>query len=169
MHIEGVIHSDIKADNVLISNTGLPLICDFGISRMLAASQSMDTTTSGQLRGSSRWMAIELFDVGDSSPIHTFQSDVWAFGMTVHVRMSRFAVLILSNSLKRNCSQRNCPMRRLGVISRWRLPLCVVLYLIGRRHSISGQSAIRTFGICAVPVGIGIPLNGSKCTSYFLI
>ena len=45
LHTEGVIHSDIKADNVLISNTGLPLICDFGISRMLAASQTLHTTT----------------------------------------------------------------------------------------------------------------------------
>lgn len=82
----GVVHSDIKADNVLISNTGLPLICDFGISRILAATHSLDTT-SGQLRGSSRWMAIELLSIGDSSPVHTFESDVWAFGMTVHVRM----------------------------------------------------------------------------------
>ena len=87
----GVVHSDIKADNVLISNTGLPLICDFGISRMLAATHSLDTTTSGQLRGSSRWMFVLLLSIGDSSPVHTFESDVWAFGMTVHVRMSELA------------------------------------------------------------------------------
>ena len=83
----GVVHSDIKADNVLISNTGLPLICDFGISKVLVASQTLDADTSSQLKGSARWMAIELLIIGDLPPAHTFQTDVWAFGMTVHVRM----------------------------------------------------------------------------------
>ncbi|KAL5483169.1 BUB3 [Sanghuangporus weigelae] len=37
----GVVHSDIKADNVLVSSSGDALICDFGGSRMIAASLSM--------------------------------------------------------------------------------------------------------------------------------
>ena len=86
LHDEGVIHSDIKANNVLISSAGVPRICDFGISRMLASSQIFDVTTSGRLKGTTRWMAKELIEIGDPPPTHTFQTDVWAFGMTVHVR-----------------------------------------------------------------------------------
>ena len=93
LHDEGVIHSDIKAGNVLISSIGVPRICDFGISRMLASSQTFDVTTSGHLKGTTRWMAKELMMIGDPPPAHTFQTDVWAFGMTVHVR----SALILSS------------------------------------------------------------------------
>ena len=88
MHGEGVIHSDIKADNVLISKSGVPRICDFGISRMLAASQTLNSSTGGHIRGSVRWMAIELFVISDPAPVHTFKTDIWAFGMTVHVRLN---------------------------------------------------------------------------------
>lgn len=72
-----------------MSNSGIPQICDFGMSRMLAGSGTIGSTTSGHLRGSARWMAIELLQMNDSSPnpVHTFESDIWAFGMTVHVRM----------------------------------------------------------------------------------
>lgn len=85
LHDKGVIHSDIKADNVLISRTGEPRICDFGISRVLAASQTLASSTGGSLRGSVRWMAIELLTVNGPPPVHTIYTDIWAFGMTVHV------------------------------------------------------------------------------------
>ena len=82
------IASHIMQDNVLISNSGVPQICDFGMSRMLAASGSLGSSTSGHLRGSARWMAIELLRGNESSPqpVHTLETDVWAFGMTIHVR-----------------------------------------------------------------------------------
>lgn len=88
LHDEGVIHSDIKADNILISNDGAPRICDFGISRMLAVSQTLNSSTTGHTRGSVRWMAIELLNIDDQTPAHTIETDIWAFGMTVHVWLS---------------------------------------------------------------------------------
>lgn len=74
-------------DNVLISNDGIPRICDFGMSRMLAASRTLGSATSGHLKGSARWLAIELLQMSDSGsqPVHTLETDVWAFGMTIHV------------------------------------------------------------------------------------
>ncbi|KAI5121783.1 hypothetical protein M0805_009594 [Coniferiporia weirii] len=85
LHSRDVIHSDLKADNVLIGRSGQPLICDFGISRMITSSQTLSSAHDGSVRGSTRWMSVELFGIdSDVDPIHTKASDIWAFGMTVY-------------------------------------------------------------------------------------
>ncbi|EJD03396.1 kinase-like protein, partial [Fomitiporia mediterranea MF3/22] len=81
LHKQNVVHSDLKADNVLINRDGHPVICDFGISRMVSATAAFAATTSGGFKGSVRWMARELILNGH----HTRESDVWAFGMTAYV------------------------------------------------------------------------------------
>ncbi|KAL5492783.1 hypothetical protein ACEPAI_4231 [Sanghuangporus weigelae] len=82
IHGQGVIHSDIKADNVLVSRFGEPCICDFGISRMIAASQSFGETSAHRVKGTVRWMARELLE--DPQAVHSKESDIWAFGMTIY-------------------------------------------------------------------------------------
>ncbi|KAL5513537.1 hypothetical protein ACEPAH_3936 [Sanghuangporus vaninii] len=82
IHGQGVIHSDIKADNVLVSRFGEPCICDFGISRIIAASQSFGETSAHRVRGTVRWMARELLE--DPQAVHSKESDIWAFGMTIY-------------------------------------------------------------------------------------
>ncbi|EJC99172.1 kinase-like protein, partial [Fomitiporia mediterranea MF3/22] len=84
LHRQNVVHSDLKADNVLVNHLGDPLICDFGISRMLSSTVTFAGATSGGIKGSMRWMAYELLDFS-SDGHHTKESDVWAFGMTVYV------------------------------------------------------------------------------------
>ena len=107
LHDEGVIHSDIKSvrvaecigcfsnsfnivflgkDNILVSNDGEALICDFGCSRMLAASRTLAQLTS-DLKGTSSYLSYEL--VTERCMGHTKQSDVWAFGMTIFVSITR--------------------------------------------------------------------------------
>ncbi|KAL5483167.1 hypothetical protein ACEPAI_8396 [Sanghuangporus weigelae] len=81
LHRNGVVHSDIKSDNVLVSASGNALICDFGCSRMVAASRSLANLSSG-IRGTSRYLAFEL--VAPVPSCHTQKTDVWAFGMTVY-------------------------------------------------------------------------------------
>ncbi|KAL5513997.1 hypothetical protein ACEPAG_2758 [Sanghuangporus baumii] len=87
LHLNGIVHSDIKPDNVLISESGEPLLCDFGVSRMLVASRSFNfssSLTGGGLRGTLRFMSKELLQATDLSPaVYSKASDVWAFGMTV--------------------------------------------------------------------------------------
>ena len=73
-----------------MGNSGEPLICDFGISRILSHSLSNGGTSSANLKGSARWMAPELFNL-EIDTHHTKETDMWAFGMTVYVRTSRIS------------------------------------------------------------------------------
>lgn len=77
---------------MLISESGEPLICDFGVSRMIILSQSINgqaiqiQQNSSTLRGTSRWMSPELLmPPDDVPPSHSKASDVWAFGMSSYV------------------------------------------------------------------------------------
>lgn len=83
LHEQGVIHSDLKPDNILVSSVGHPVICDFGCARMIAASRSLAIVTGGQL-GTIHYLAYELLALLDSYKSHSLKSDVWAFGMTVY-------------------------------------------------------------------------------------
>jgi len=87
LHQEGVIHSDMKSDNIVVSEDGEPLLADYGISRFMASFHSFGGTTT-DISGSARWMAIELLFIGseaDSSPsFHSKESDVWAYGMVLY-------------------------------------------------------------------------------------
>ncbi|QRW06865.1 Tyrosine kinase catalytic domain protein [Ceratobasidium sp. AG-Ba] len=75
-----VVHGDIKSANVLMTDDGIPLLADFGLSRIVAESSTGLTTSSS--RGAYRWMAPELFGgVEDQIQVlATTASDVWAFG-----------------------------------------------------------------------------------------
>ncbi|KLO19003.1 kinase-like protein [Schizopora paradoxa] len=58
LHSQGVIHADLKCQNILISPTGKPLLADFGLSVALSHSMTMSSTYG--TKGTTRWMAIEL-------------------------------------------------------------------------------------------------------------
>lgn len=68
-------HGDIKATNILVSDTIHALLCDFGLTKLPNAATS--TTLKGA--GNPRWQSPELMD-GKS---RSYQSDVYAFGMTI--------------------------------------------------------------------------------------
>ncbi|KAI5122714.1 hypothetical protein M0805_009767 [Coniferiporia weirii] len=94
LHDNGIVHSDIKSDNVLVDTSGEAVICDFGISRAINATQAAlggNTTALGGPKGSYQWMARELFLVegGPTSIKHTKETDVWAFGMTAYELLTK--------------------------------------------------------------------------------
>jgi len=92
LHEIGVIHSDLKTENILISNTGAPLLANFGISRLVTSMTANTSTTS--FKGSARWIAVELLisNLNDSLSTkpsqHTKATDVWAYGMVVYELLS---------------------------------------------------------------------------------
>ncbi|KAG8908809.1 hypothetical protein FRB99_003047 [Tulasnella sp. 403] len=75
LHRQGILHGDIKASNVLVSDDAHALVCDFGLSR------AVDAMTSSALKGagSVRWQAPELWRKQPKS----IKTDVYAFGMLI--------------------------------------------------------------------------------------
>ncbi|KAF8525377.1 kinase-like domain-containing protein [Gautieria morchelliformis] len=75
-----IAHGDVKAANVLINDSGQPVLADFGLSKILEDITGVPFTQSKGVSESYRWFAPELC----SSPgvISTY-SDVFAYGMTV--------------------------------------------------------------------------------------
>ncbi|KZV95671.1 WD40 repeat-like protein [Exidia glandulosa HHB12029] len=68
--------TETSKDNILISDRGVPLLCDFGQSRIIAEF-SESTTQTGPI-GTWRWMAPELCLVEGAR--HSYESDIWACG-----------------------------------------------------------------------------------------
>jgi len=76
-HSMGVIHRDIKPQNILVNSSGQAKVTDFGIAR--AIGQTSQTLTLGT-KGTAAYMAPELFR-GEQAG---FQSDVWSFGILAY-------------------------------------------------------------------------------------
>ncbi|KAL1747292.1 kinase-like domain-containing protein [Schizophyllum fasciatum] len=83
LHENGVIHGDLKGNNVLISSNGEALLCDFGLAIVLseiAVMSGLPSDLGG--KGTWRYMAPELFAVADDVDVaKTSSSDVFAYGM----------------------------------------------------------------------------------------
>ena len=83
-HQRGVIHRDLKPDNILVDGNGEPRILDFGIARMLDSndpSQSLQTE-SGKILGTLAYMSPEQVR-GDPREVDT-RADVYALGVILY-------------------------------------------------------------------------------------
>ncbi|KAI5120172.1 hypothetical protein M0805_008439 [Coniferiporia weirii] len=92
LHGNGVVHSDMKPDNVLVSSSGDAVICDFGLSRALNATQSAlggNSTPLDGIKSTLRFMAHELLAEPELYKKFTKESDVWSFGMTIYELLAK--------------------------------------------------------------------------------
>jgi serine/threonine-protein kinase len=85
-HAAGIVHRDIKPDNLFLTRAGQVKLLDFGIARLREASTSKHVTQLGTMAGTPAYMAPEqargLSDEVDE------QSDLWACGATMFCLLS---------------------------------------------------------------------------------
>ncbi|KAF1912645.1 hypothetical protein BDU57DRAFT_598085 [Ampelomyces quisqualis] len=97
VHEAGVLHRDLKTNNVLILEDGRVQLCDFGVSGTLEPQKSKRST----IVGTPAWMAPELQTewVKDADPRNPLQPkaiqygheiDIWAYACTIYEMASGF-------------------------------------------------------------------------------
>ncbi|KAG0250291.1 hypothetical protein DFQ27_009475 [Actinomortierella ambigua] len=78
IHHEGILHRDLKSDNVLLTGLMEVKLCDFGLAVVKTSSGGHSTEV---MRGTFRWLAPEL--VLSERPRYSTKSDMYALGMVM--------------------------------------------------------------------------------------
>jgi WD40 repeat protein/serine/threonine protein kinase len=81
-HAEGLIHGDLKPENIVLRADGLVKILDFGLARrpMLPGQETRSTSvTQAHMSGTSGYLAPEQLQGGQPDA----RTDLWAFGMVI--------------------------------------------------------------------------------------
>ncbi|PSR77754.1 hypothetical protein BD289DRAFT_444961 [Coniella lustricola] len=79
LHREGILHRDLKADNILLDVDGTAKISDFGISKKTDNIYGNDKTNS--MQGSVFWMAPEV--IQSQGQGYSAKVDIWSLGCVV--------------------------------------------------------------------------------------
>ena len=101
-HARGIVHRDVKPENVLFTREGRPLIADLGLGKHFdrdtpGASQSVELSRSGVLKGTVGYMAPEqVEDAGRAGPA----ADVYALGAVLYECLAGRPAFLGENALE---------------------------------------------------------------------
>ncbi|KAJ2485858.1 kinase that interacts with cdc31p [Coemansia sp. RSA 2320] len=77
LHTSGIMHRDIKAANILVTDEGIVQLCDFGVARQVMQASAK----SYSFVGTPYWMAPEVIQKGQ---VYDFKADIWSLGITAY-------------------------------------------------------------------------------------
>jgi len=81
-HVKGIIHQDLKLENILLTSSGIPKIADFGLAKRISADDHL--SSQQYLAGTPNYMAPELFQGAPA----TATSDVYSLGVCFYVLLT---------------------------------------------------------------------------------
>ncbi|KAK7064298.1 MAP kinase [Favolaschia claudopus] len=77
LHSKGILHRDLKSDNILVETSGICKISDFGISKRTDDQNDAHTA----MQGTVFWMAPEVINTQKKG--YSFKIDIWSIGCVV--------------------------------------------------------------------------------------
>lgn len=112
IHQLGIIHRDIKPDNILIDPMGMPKISDLGLARMVDEADAHGLTATGMVLGTPTYISPEA--IRDSSSADA-KSDIYSLGVTLyHLLAGRppFAGHTISDLMRAHLAGEYTPLRQ---------------------------------------------------------
>lgn len=82
-NVAGVIHRDIKPDNIMINHNNEAILIDFGVSALM-----VDDDVIHNNIGSLMFFAPEMFQRSQNVKVHGAKTDIWALGITFYYLMT---------------------------------------------------------------------------------
>ncbi|GAA2086708.1 hypothetical protein GCM10009759_07620 [Kitasatospora saccharophila] len=142
-HAAGVVHRDLKPDNILLSGNRV-VLTDFGIASIADATMSL--TSTGTLLGTPAYMAPEQLDGKPASAA----SDLWSLGATLHTAVegeAPFAAGTLTALYVAILTQPPRPSRHAGPLA----PALLGLLVKDPGLRLNAEQAVRTLTAAARP------------------
>ncbi len=106
-HQQGIVHRDVKAQNILLREDGTPVLSDFGIAKALGSATAM--TLSGMSMGSPHYMSPEQLR---GEPVDR-RTDLYALGILCHEMLTGKVPYTAENSIAIAYQHVNAPLPRL--------------------------------------------------------